>query len=111
MHDGAQAHFSRAVRDVINNTYHDRLISSGGPSAWPPRLPDFNPLDFELWEHLKSPVYAAPVDKEEALNHCSVTAYQTVHLCPGIFARMWLSMMRRVHACIESHGGHFEHLL
>jgi hypothetical protein len=46
MHDGAPAHFSRAVRDVLNNTYHDRWIGRGGPTAWPPRSPDLNPLDF-----------------------------------------------------------------
>jgi hypothetical protein len=32
MHDGAPAHFNRAVRDVLNNTYHDRWISIGGPT-------------------------------------------------------------------------------
>jgi hypothetical protein len=31
MHGGAPAHFSRAVRDVLNNTYHDRWIGRGGP--------------------------------------------------------------------------------
>jgi hypothetical protein len=71
----------------------------------------FDPLDFHLWEHLKSPVYAAPVDNEEALHHCIVGACQNIRLDPGIFARMWLSMMRRVEACIEFHGGHFELLL
>jgi hypothetical protein len=40
MHDGAPAHFSRAVRDVLNNTYHDRWIRRGGPTARPPRSPD-----------------------------------------------------------------------
>jgi hypothetical protein len=44
MHDGAQAHVSRAVRDVLSNTYHDRWINRGGPTAWPPRSPDLNPL-------------------------------------------------------------------
>jgi hypothetical protein len=26
IHDGAPAHFSRDVRDILNNTHHDRLI-------------------------------------------------------------------------------------
>jgi hypothetical protein len=30
---------------------------------------------------------------------------------PGILERMRRSMMGRVEACIESHGGHFEHLV
>jgi hypothetical protein len=45
MHDGAPAHFSRAVRDVLNNTCHDRWIGRVRPSAWPPSSPDLNPLN------------------------------------------------------------------
>jgi hypothetical protein len=46
MQDGASAHFFRAVRDVLNNAYHDRWIGVGGPTAWSPRSPDLHPLDF-----------------------------------------------------------------
>jgi hypothetical protein len=106
VHDGAPAYFSRAVRDVLSNTRHDRGIGAGGPTAWPPRSPDLNPLDFYLWGHLAIVVYAAPVDNEEA--HRIVDACQTTCNYPGIFARMWRPM-RYVEACIESHGGHFEH--
>jgi hypothetical protein len=59
----------------------------------------------------KSFVYGAPVDNEEALHHRTVDACQTIRNYPGIFERMRWSMMRRVEACIESRGGHFEHLL
>jgi hypothetical protein len=33
IHDGAPAHFSHAMQDVLNNTYHDRWIGGGGPTA------------------------------------------------------------------------------
>jgi hypothetical protein len=56
-------------------------------------------------------VNAAPVDNEEALHHCIVDACQTIRNCPAIFGRMRRSVMRRVETCVESHGGHFEHLL
>jgi hypothetical protein len=46
MHDGAPAYFSRAVGVVLSNSYHGRWIRRGGPTAWPPRLPDLNSLDF-----------------------------------------------------------------
>jgi hypothetical protein len=105
MHDGALARFSRAVR-VLSNIHQDRWTGRGGPTACPPRSPDFSPLDFYPWEHLKPLVYAAPVDNEEALHHLSVDACQTIRNCPAIFVRMWRSMMRRVEACTESHGGH-----
>jgi hypothetical protein len=39
----------------------------GGPSAWPPRLPDLNTLDVFLWCHLKLLVYLFPVDDVETL--------------------------------------------
>jgi hypothetical protein len=54
--------------------------------------------------------YAAPVDNEEALHHRIVDACQTIRNYPAIFERMLRSMMRCVEACIESRGGHFEHL-
>jgi hypothetical protein len=56
-------------------------------------------------------VYAAPVDNEGALHHRIVDAFQTIRNYPGIFARMGQSVMRRVEACIESSGGHFERIL
>jgi hypothetical protein len=111
MHEGAPAHFSLAVRDVLNNTSHDQRIDRGGPTAWPPRSPDLNPLDFYPWRHLNTFLYAAPVDKEEALHHRTVDACQTIRNCPGIFARMRRSVMRRVETFTESHWGRFQHLL
>jgi hypothetical protein len=42
MHDSAQIHFIRAVRNVVN------------PLARFPLSPDLNPLDIYLWGHLKS---------------------------------------------------------
>jgi hypothetical protein len=76
MHDGAVAHFSHAVRDVLNNTYHDQWIGRGGPTAIPPCSPDLNYLDFYLWGLLKALVYVASVDNEEALHHRIVDACQ-----------------------------------
>jgi hypothetical protein len=47
---------------------------------------DLNPLDFYLWRHLATPVYAALVDNEEAYR--IVDACQTIYNYPGIFERM-----------------------
>jgi hypothetical protein len=91
------------VRDVANNTYHDRWVCSGGPTAWPLRSPDLNPLHFCLWGHLRTLVYAAPVDNEEVPHHRIVDACQTIRNFSGISERMRRS--------IESRGGHFGHLL
>jgi hypothetical protein len=98
-------------RDVLSNTYHNRWIGRGGPTAWSPCTPDLNPLDFYLWGHLKSLVYAAPIDNEEALHNGIVDACQTICSYPGIFERMRRSTISRVESCNKSHGGHIEHLL
>jgi hypothetical protein len=59
----------------------------------------------------KSLVYVAPVDNEKAFHHRIVDVCQTIRNFSGVFERMRRSMMRRVEACVESHGGHFEHML
>jgi hypothetical protein len=66
VHDGAPAHFSRALRDVLSNTYRDRWTGGGGPTVWSPRsTPDLHPLGFYLWGHLKALVYVGPFDNVE----------------------------------------------
>ncbi|GFV62133.1 hypothetical protein TNCV_4109361 [Trichonephila clavipes] len=44
----------------------DRLISRCGPVNWPPRSCDLTPLDYFLWDYVKSLVYA---DKPQTLDH------------------------------------------
>jgi hypothetical protein len=64
MHDGAPAHFIRALPDVLIDTSHGRLIfrGGGGPTSWSPRSPDFN--------HLGSLPVVRSVDNKEASAHC-----------------------------------------
>jgi hypothetical protein len=44
-----------------------------------------NSLHFYLWRNLKTLVYAASFDHEEALHHRIVDACQTIRICHGIF--------------------------
>jgi hypothetical protein len=55
MHDGAPAHFNRAVRDVLSNTYHDRWIGRRETTAWPLRPSDLNRLNFLTVRTPKNP--------------------------------------------------------
>jgi hypothetical protein len=36
-HDGAPPHFSRNVREMLDNQYPQRWIGRGGPHHWPAR--------------------------------------------------------------------------
>lgn len=111
MHDGAPAHFSRVAREFLTQTYGNRWIGRGGPHLWPARSPDLNPLDFFLWGHLKSLVYATPVENVEDLENRIVASCNLIRNDPGIFERVRQSMRRRLDCCIRARGGHFEQFL
>lgn len=102
-------HSNDAVRNVLSNTY-ERWAGRGRLNALPPRSPDLNP-DFYLWRNLITPMYAAPVDNQEALHYRIVNIYQTIRLHLGILERMRPSMMKGIGACIVSHGRYFKHIL
>ncbi|GFW32770.1 putative LOC100569746 [Trichonephila clavipes] len=57
---------TRATIDLLKDTFGDRLISRFGPVNWPPRSCDLTPLDYFLWDYVKSLVYA---DKPQTLDH------------------------------------------
>jgi hypothetical protein len=71
-------------------------------------LARFESSGFLPMGHLKTLVYAAPVDNEETLHHRIVSAGETIRSYPGISELMRRSMMRRVEVWIKSHGVHLE---
>ena len=111
LHDGAPAHFAVNVRTHLNRVFPGRWIGRGGPVAWPARSPDLNPCDFWLWGHLKSIGYAEPIPDEAILEQRIHAAFDTVRMEPGRCERVRQNMLRRVHACVEAHGNHFQHIL
>ncbi|GFW48832.1 transposable element Tc3 transposase [Trichonephila clavipes] len=64
--DGVTCHTARAAIDLLKDTFGDHLISRFGPMNWPPRSCDLTPLDYFLWDYVKSLVY---VDKPQTLDH------------------------------------------
>jgi len=111
MHDGAPAHFPINVRNFLNNHFPQKWIGRGGPVAWPARSPDMNPLDYYLWGHLKSIVYARAVDSREELLQRIHDACEAIRNRPEVLERACRSLEQRVHACIQVDGSHFEQLL
>jgi hypothetical protein len=110
MHDGAPAHFDRVVRDHLNERFHERWIGRGSPVSWPSRSPDLTPLDFYLWVHLKTVVYATPVNDAEDLRERVQNDCQVIRDRNLVFERIRQSCVRRAQACVQN-GGHIEHLL
>ncbi|GFV06643.1 uncharacterized protein TNCV_2949651 [Trichonephila clavipes] len=67
MTECAPALFSANVLSVLGTAYLRRWICRGGPVNWSVLSPDFSCLEFFLWTHMKSLVYAIHVDSDEAL--------------------------------------------
>lgn len=111
MQDGAPSHTSIVARQYLNTQFPNRWIGQYGPTAWPARSPDLNPLDFYLWGHVKSKVYATPVDTEDELLPRIQAACQQIHDTPQVFERVRQSLIRRCRLCVENGGQHVEHLL
>ncbi|CAI6375452.1 unnamed protein product [Macrosiphum euphorbiae] len=67
--DGAPAHNAIIVRQKLNEMFPNRWIGTYGVVPWPARSPDLTPLDFFLWGHLKTVVYAdLPVNLQDLKN-------------------------------------------
>lgn len=56
-------------------------------------------------------VHLAPIGNERTLHQRILNVYETIPKRPGTFTRVRQIMIRCVRACIDSSGGHFEHLL
>lgn len=104
--DGAAAHTAHTTTAMLEEFFDDRFISRG---LWPPRSPDLTPPDFFLWGMLKNKVYANNPRTIEDLkrNIENGIAEITVDTLNNVFR----NMQRRVDACLEQQGGHFQHLL
>jgi hypothetical protein len=72
-HDGAPPHFSRNVREILDNQYPQRWIGRGGPHHWSARSPDLN------LNHLKSIIYRRPINSEADLRVRIQKAFVSVY--------------------------------
>ena len=110
-HDGAPPHFRRTVTDFLNDNFPNMWIGRGSPNQWPSRSPDFNPVDYYLWGHLKSKVYSADIMSQEQLFHRIENACNELRNHPEVFRKSVNQIILRARKCIEQNGGHFEKLL
>lgn len=107
--DGAPPHYSRVVRQYLNERFPRQWIGRRGPIEWPARSPDLTPLDFFLWGYLKTKIYKTEPASLEELRR------RIVHECSLITPQMLQNVRRnfeqRLYNCMEVDGHHFEHLI
>ena len=110
-HDGAPPHYTRHVRNYLNESFPNHWLGRGGPVAWQLRLPDLTPLDYYLWGHMKMLVYKTKVDSRAALRHRIFAAAEHIRSHPDDSASATQPLLMRAENCIATGGGHLEQLL
>lgn len=107
--DGAPPHYTRAVRELLNNTFPGRWIGRRGGIEWPSRSPDLSPLDFFLWGYLKNRVYInRPLTREDLKIRIQ---YEMQAIPVNYLQRSFKNFEQRLYYCQEVNGNHFEHLI
>lgn len=107
-HDGAPAHYSRSVKDYLNNRFGSRWIGRGGSVSWPARSPDLTPLDFFLWGYVKNEVYRRVCETEREMRATIITVFTDIKNKEDMLLSVRDASLRRAIMCIQNGGGHFE---
>jgi hypothetical protein len=106
-HKGVPPHFSQVVRQYMNHKFPNRWIGHGGAQNWPPRSPDLNPSDYQVWGYMKAMVYAQKVNTTEELLQRILSAARSTNNA-ALLRNVSSSPVKRVRKYIQSHGSHFE---
>lgn len=102
--DGATSHTAHVTMDLLQQQFGQRVISRNGPVDWPPRSCDLTPLDFFLWGHIKSLVYA---NQPTTINELRDNIIREIRNVPvELCARVAENFVQRIHRCKSSRGGH-----
>lgn len=107
--DGAPPHYTLAVRQYLDRTYHGRWIGRRGPIEWPARSPDLSPLDFFLWGYLKTKIYKTQPASLEDLRQRIINECQTI--TPEMLQNVRNRFEQNLYYCMDTEGQHFEHML
>ena len=106
-HDGTPPHLSQVTRQYLNHEFPNRLIGLGVTQNWPPRSPDLNPIDYQVWGYMKAMVYVHKVNTREELLQLILSAARSINNA-AVLCKVASSVVTRVRKCIQADGGHFE---
>ncbi len=104
--DGARAHTSEQTMEFLCKFFIDRLVLIG---LWPPQSPHLTPLDFFLWGHLKSKIFAISPATIEKLKWRITMEIQNSTW--KMLRKVFQNMMRRTVTCKNFDGVLFQYML
>ncbi|RVE41042.1 hypothetical protein evm_014306 [Chilo suppressalis] len=73
---------------------------------WPSSCPDLSPLDYKIWQHLEEKACSKPHPNLESLKTSLIKAAADIDM--DLVRAAIDDWPRRLKACIQNHGGHFE---
>lgn len=110
MQDGAPPHWSKKVRDWLNEVFPGRWIGRGGPQdsniPWPPRSPDLTPMDYFFWGFIKSKVYVRNYRSIDDLKDAINSAFEEVST--DMLVSTLVNFEKRLGKVILCKGHHIE---
>ena len=102
--DGVTSDTARVTVDLLKGKFSERVLSRNGPIEWPPRSCDLTTLDFFLWGHIKSLVYA---NKPATLDDFKDNIQREIANVPvEMCARVVETWVQRIYRCKRARGGH-----
>lgn len=110
MHDGAPPHITAGVRNFLSANFFGWMgRGDGSILGWPPRSPDFNPLDFFVWGYLSDLVYLI---KPRDLHDLRMKIDEAVdNITADMLVNTQINFVKRMIKCLEEGGFIVEHLL
>ncbi len=100
--DSAPAHRAKSTQDWLAA----REIDFIRHEDWPSSSPDLNPLDYKIWQHLEEKACSKPHPNLESLKTSLIKAAADIDM--DLVRAEIDDWPRRLEACIQNHGGHFE---
>ncbi|CAK1596055.1 unnamed protein product [Parnassius mnemosyne] len=100
--DSAPAHRAKSTQDWLAA----REIDFIRHEDWPSSSPDLNPLDYKIWQHLEEKACSKPHPNLESLKTSLIKTAADIDV--DLVRAAIDDWPRRLKACIQNHGGHFE---
>jgi len=93
----------------IKNRHEILTISLYAYRLRSPNSPDLNPVDYVIWSVMQERLYQTRVHDIDELRQCLITVW--CELEQRIVDEASDQWRRRLLACVDAEGGHFEHSL
>ena len=98
---------STTFSDCSSRILEQHFARRGGTTGWPLCSPDFSPLHFYLWRHLRSTVCATEVSEVQDSQQRIQNGFDMIRTTPGkFFRRVVQSLHKRASSCIEAQFWH-----